>query len=158
MNWIKTSFETKDSKSLLLYLNVLIQFTVIFHDLKPEVIPRRVLVIFKLLRSKQISAECSLIYKMISFYMIQWEMSTSQHLRGLTFTNLLSLSSKGFRRLTFSERLPFMCQPPRLVSWTYGPFWETPTANGKWELLWSTGPNASSIRPDTFALTWLYHF
>lgn len=31
-------------------------------------------------------------------------MSTSQHLRGLTFTNLLSSSSKGFRRLTFSRK------------------------------------------------------
>lgn len=40
-----------------------------------------------------------------------------------------------------TERLPFMCQPPRLVSWTYGSFWETQASRAE---LWSIMGNGSS--------------
>ncbi len=40
-----------------------------------------------------------------------------------------------------TERLPFTCQPPRFVSSTYGPFWET---QASWAELWSIMGNGSS--------------
>lgn len=72
-------------------------------------------------------------------------MSTSLHHRGLTFTSLLSSSFKGFGRLTFSRKttLHVQYQPLRLVSWTYGLLWETPTVHRplglNYDLLWEMG-------------------